>query len=225
MNKFQDMTGMKFGRLTVLERVPNLPNSRVTRWKCRCECGKIVEANRNNLLKEHVKSCGCLSTELKKQRSKKYNLFMPIYIGYTLNTNRPFIVDYEDYEKIKKYCWHETQYGYIATRNPDTKRIMLLHKLIMGEEGIVDHINRNRTDNRKVNLRIVTHQENSINKSMQKNNRSGITGVFYDKQRNKWASQLTFKGKKHFKRFNDKEEAIKYRKNCEQVYFKEYAPQ
>ena len=70
MNKFQDMTGEKYGRLTVLERVPNLPNSRVTRWKCICECGNIVEVNRNNLLHKRVSSCGCLSSELKRERSK-----------------------------------------------------------------------------------------------------------------------------------------------------------
>ncbi len=224
MNKFQDMTGKKYGRLTVLERVPNLPNSRVTRWKCICECGNMVEVNRNNLLHKKVKSCGCLASELTRERCKKYNTFIPVYIGYTTNTNKPFIIDYEDINKIKKYCWHETTNGYIATRNYNNGKILFLHKLILNTEGIVDHINRNRVDNRKTNLRIVTTQQNSMNKSMQKNNKSGIVGVFYNKERKKWVAQLTYKGKKIMKRVDTKEEAIIIRKNLEEKYFKEYAP-
>ena len=224
MNKFQDMTGMKFGRLKVLERVPNLPNSRVTRWKCKCDCGNIVFANRNNLLHKKCRSCGCLAREEKVKRNKKYNTYQKVYIGYTSNTNKEFLIDYDDYEKIKNYCWYETKQGYIATREPINKKIILLHKFIFSQNGTIDHINRNRKDNRKQNLRIVTIQQNTMNKSLQKNNKSGQCGVFYSKDRNKWVSQLTYNKHKIMKRFNTKEEAIEYRKSLETKYFGEYAP-
>jgi hypothetical protein len=224
MNKFDDLTGKKYGRLTVIERVPNLPNSRVTRWKCICECGKSVEVNRNNLLHKKVRSCGCLATELTRKRTKKYNNYIPLFVGYTTNTNKPFFIDYEDIEKIKEYCWHESKNGYIETRNFKTGKRIFLHKLILNTNKTIDHINRNKADNRKLNLRIVTPQQNCMNKSIQKNNKSGTPGVYFDSTRNKWVASLTYKGKRMFKRFETKEEAIETRKKLEKIYFKEYAP-
>lgn len=224
MNKFQDMTGMRFEKLIVLERVPNLPNSRVTRWKCKCDCGNIVFVNRNNLLHKKCKSCGCLAKEELLKRNKKYNTYKKVYIGYTTNTNKEFLIDYEDYEKIKDYCWYETSQGYIATRDSISKKVILLHKFIFSKNGMIDHINRNKKDNRKQNLRIVTAQQNTMNKSLQKNNKSGQCGVFYSQDRNKWVSQLTYNKHKIMKRFNTKAEAIKNRKMLEIKYFGEYAP-
>lgn len=224
MNKFVDMTGERYGRLVVLERVPNLPNSRVTRWKCLCDCGNIIEANRNNLLHKKVRSCGCLASELIRKRSKKYNIYEPVYIGYTANDNTPFFIDYEDFDKVKDFCWYTTANGYIATRDFNIDKVVYLHRLILNSGGVIDHINRNRTDNRKSNLRLVNAQQNCINKSIQKNNKSGITGVFYCNERKKWVAQLTYNGKKIMKRFDTKGDAIKTRKEFEELYFKEYAP-
>ena len=222
MNTFQDMTGMRFGILTVLQRVPNLPNSRVTRWRCKCECGNIVDVNRNNLLHRHSLSCGCLARENKIKRFKKYNSY--ICVGYTENTKQPFIIDCEDYEKIKEYCWSENRDGYIISRDSKSGKNIFLHRRIIKSDRIIDHINRNKKDNRKANLRIVTPQQNCMNKGIQRNNKSGVSGVYYDKSRERWVAQLTLNGKKHFKRFRTKTEAIVCRKNYEEKYFKEYAP-
>lgn len=63
-NKFDDLTGRRFERLTVIKRVPNLKNSRVTRWLCRCDCGKYTEVSRNNLLHKKCQSCGCLARDI-----------------------------------------------------------------------------------------------------------------------------------------------------------------
>lgn len=59
---FKDLTGQKFGRLTVVERVSNYisPNgARLTRWKCRCECGNEVIRTPHQLRKNPNASCGC----------------------------------------------------------------------------------------------------------------------------------------------------------------------
>ena len=172
-----------------------------------------------------VRSCGCLASELTKERSKKYNIYSPVYIGYTSNTNKPFFIDYEDIEKVKQYCWLEDNNGYISTRNFNTGKQILLHRLILSTDKMVDHINRNKKDNRKLNLRIVSAQQNSMNKSIQKNNKSGISGVYYCIERKKWVAHITYKGKKIMNRVNTKEEAIQLRKRYEEKYFKEYAPQ
>ena len=66
MSKLIDMTGEKFGRLTVLERVYDKEredNQHTTFWKCRCECGNYIIASRNHLKDGHIRSCGCLHDE------------------------------------------------------------------------------------------------------------------------------------------------------------------
>ncbi len=57
----KDLTGMKFGRLTVIE--PAKKHGKRTAWKCVCDCGKTVEAITCNLTRGHSLSCGCLKKE------------------------------------------------------------------------------------------------------------------------------------------------------------------
>lgn len=62
MGKFIDLTGQKFGRLIVLERVENYiqPNGTIkARWKCLCECGKHCVVCSSELRCGKTKSCGC----------------------------------------------------------------------------------------------------------------------------------------------------------------------
>lgn len=59
MSRAKDLTGMRFGRLTVIERVPS--NSRHARWKCLCDCGNYTEALSHNLKNGSKVSCGCAS--------------------------------------------------------------------------------------------------------------------------------------------------------------------
>lgn len=54
----EDLTGQRFGMLTVIEKVEN-KNGRVT-WKCKCDCGGIRISNANNIKSGKVKSCGCM---------------------------------------------------------------------------------------------------------------------------------------------------------------------
>ena len=224
---FVDLTNCRFGRLLVVKK-SNIKTSNTTKWECVCDCGKTIITDRTNLIKGRSKSCGCLAKELRVKRSKKYNKYMfrgDSVIGITNNTNKIFLVDKEDYFKIKEYCWVETKNNYLEARDSNQKKNIFLHNLILGfPKEVTDHINRNKADNRKSNLRLVTHQQNCINKSIQSNNKSGIAGVYFDKNRGKWVASLTYKGKKYFKRFNEKRIAIKERKKLEEKYFKEYAP-
>ena len=64
--------------------------------------------------------------------------------------------------------------------------------------NLVDHINRNRSDNRISNLRLANHCENQRNTSKLRNNTSGVTGVSWDKDRNKWRANCGFNGKSHY---------------------------
>ena len=85
----------------------------------------------------------------------------------------------------------------------------------------VDHINHNRLDNRKSNLRIVTRQENMYNKSEYKNNTSGVKGVKWNKDRQKWQVQINHNKKRiHLGLYSDLEEAKQVRLKAEEKYFK-----
>ena len=66
MNKVIDLTGKKFGKLTIVERTESkiLPSGQhITMWKCECECGAITIVSGANLRKGNTKSCGCLIGE------------------------------------------------------------------------------------------------------------------------------------------------------------------
>jgi hypothetical protein len=80
----------------------------------------------------------------------------------------------------------------------------------------IDHINRDKLDNRKSNLRFVTHKENTFNQSVRVNNKSGIRGISYDSSRKKWIATI---GNRSLGRFKTKDEAIEARVKAEQDYF------
>lgn len=93
-------------------------------------------------------------------------------------------------------------------------------------EGPIDHINRNKQDNRLNNLRACTNSENEYNKSLRKVNTSGVTGVTWVAKRNKWQVQIRCNKEQVFiGRFNNFEDAVKARKNGEKLYHKDFAPE
>lgn len=68
--------------------------------------------------------------------------------------------------------------------------------LLYGDfDGVVDHINRDESDNRAYNLRVVSQQQNTQNQRVTKGNASGLNGVVWDKNRNRWAARITVDGK------------------------------
>jgi len=80
----------------------------------------------------------------------------------------------------------------------------------------IDHINHNRSDNRLVNLRLATNQENCCNISKPINNTSGIIGVYWNKSTNKWRVKIEFNKKQiHIGYFTEFDEAVAARKEAE----------
>jgi hypothetical protein len=78
-----------------------------------------------------------------------------------------------------------------------------------------DHINHDKLDNRFINLRVASQQDNGRNRSINTNNKSGFTGVCWYKHTNKWRTQININGKKkHLGYFKDLAEAINARKNA-----------
>ena len=83
----------------------------------------------------------------------------------------------------------------------------------------IDHINHDRVDNRLINLRDVTHIENGRNRLIVSNNTSGVMGVCWSKNSNKWRAYIKFDGVQvslgYHIRYSD---AVDARKNAEILY-------
>ena len=79
MANIKDLSGMKFGRLTVLE-ITNIKLGSNYKWKCQCECGIIKIIAGGSLTRGMTKSCGCFGKENSKIASIKHGLYYnPIY--------------------------------------------------------------------------------------------------------------------------------------------------
>lgn len=142
---------------------------------------------------------------------------IPITGGYWLT------VDDADYEAVMRWSWCLTN-GYPSRRKTLSKnksKTVYLHRELMNPTGkhVVDHINGNKLDNRRENLRVCTHAQNMVNWN---NNRgeSKFRGVSWDKTRNKWKAQIQCNGKNRFiGRYSTEEEAAKaYNAEAEIVF-------
>ena len=105
-------------------------------------------------------------------------------------------------------------------------RLYRAHRLawlyVYGEwpEDQLDHINRNRSDNRIANLRAVTNKQNGQNASKSSNNTSGHPGIYWLKQSSKWRACIMHNYKDiHLGCFTNIEEAISARKAAEKTYW------
>jgi hypothetical protein len=221
----ENLIGVTFGHWTVIKII----NNRILLCECDCKDKTIKEVYKFNLQSGKSTSCGCYNKEIISNLKSKYNTYDltgEYGIGYT-SKEEPFYFDLEDYDKIKNYCWRKDKYKYIVTNEKeDDRKIIKMHRLIMNvydEDIKIDHIFHNRYDNRKKFLRIASNIENSQNRSLQSNNTSGYTGVWYDKKRNKWVAEIKVnKKKKHIGRFNNLQDAVIARKNAEIKYFGDF---
>lgn len=61
----KDLTGQKFGRLTVIKQLPNLKTEKYSypQWECKCDCGETVITTSGSLCSGKITSCGCLRRE------------------------------------------------------------------------------------------------------------------------------------------------------------------
>ena len=236
--------GVADSRLIVIKQAEDYVGSngkRKARYLCKCNCGsnKSILACASDIKNGHTLSCGCLQKERASKvgkQSKKYNnwideIFIDEHgsyrIGFTSNTNKEFYIDVEDYDKVKDYCWREcvdqTGYHYLASRDRENT-LLRMHNLIVGK--YYDHKDRNTFNNRKYNLRPATKNENARNKSLQINNKSGVSGVFFDRFCNKWRAYIGVNGKCFYVECcSNKENAIKARLKAEADYYGEFAPQ
>jgi len=104
-------------------------------------------------------------------------------------------VDASDYEWLSRYNWR-LQNGYAARR--DKARTSYMHREIARPpKGMtVDHINHNKLDNTRINLRVCTHQQNVHNNAKHAGSSSRFKGVGYNREKHKWFAKAYFEGKR-----------------------------
>lgn len=79
----------------------------------------------------------------------------------------------------------------------------------------LDHKNKNKADNKIANLRDIEHKENCRNRSKRSDNKSGVTGVYFNEKRNKWLCGIRVDGKYyHLGCFKDFDDAVDARKKA-----------
>lgn len=129
------------------------------------------------------------------------------YLEVALPCGSLYKVDICDKPLFEYLDWYNGHYGYLQIKVQG--HIKRYHRLISNcPEGlVVDHINRDTKDNRRVNLRNVTKQQNSIN---QPNTTGNYKGVSWSKHAKKWRATAKLDNKtKHLGYFELEEEAAK----------------
>ena len=114
-----------------------------------------------------------------------------------------FLVDPEDFERyVKPYSFTKVN-GYVRYSSCNDGLFgKLLHRVIMGVDDrwtLIDHIDGNRLNNSRSNLRVCTQQQNLCNRGKQTNNTSGFKGVSWLERKQKWRAMISNKFIGYFK--------------------------
>lgn len=146
----------------------------------------------------------------------------------SLTQGRFAIVDDRDFNWINQWKWcyqrcvrpsGEYQGYAIRSLHPGQMR---MHRLIIGAKKgqEVDHINRNKLDNRRGNLRIVTRNMNCHNINLRKDSQTGVKGVTWNKRTGKWRAYIQINSKQnHLGCFTSKRKAsLAYKKAANIIY-------
>ena len=148
--------------------------------------------------------------------------------------NNKCLLDVSDYLNLKNFYWRKGKQGYWIAFNKGSKEntCLRMHNVIIfglnysevvSENKMCDHINGDRSDNRKTNLRIVDRFQNNRNLSTRKDNTSGYHGMHYNKF-GEWETYINYDNIRiTLGRFHKKKYAIVSRMIAEYILYNEYS--
>lgn len=145
------------------------------------------------------------------------------------NVNGTFLIDLDIVDFVKTHKIYKSNEGYASYKiKKDDKTLnMRLHRYIMDVHNqsssiFIDHINQNKYDNRRSNLRITTQEGNNRNVKEYSHNTSGHKGVSWSKQRNCWESYIHKNNKKiNLGLYHDFNKAVAVREMAELIIYGE----
>jgi len=136
-------------------------------------------------------------------------------------------LDFDDYDRLRVFGWHATdRYAFRVEKIGDHRQTIYLHRDIMqAPPGVqVDHISGDTWDNRRSNLRLATRSQQNMNQKIRSTNKSGVTGVRWNDQKERWIARICAAGRKmELGRFKNFDDAVAARRAAEGRYFGEYA--
>jgi HNH endonuclease/AP2 domain len=140
------------------------------------------------------------------------------------NSDNVAVIDFKDWPKIHGLKFRLNRQGYAVTT---TKAKILLHLILLGKAPRGkewDHEDRDKLNNRRLNLRAITHLDNTRNRSLQINNTSGFRGVSWYRRDSRWRAQIKIRGHKKFLGlFDSKYEAAFAYNEAAEVAFRQFA--
>ena len=209
MTKINELSGQRFGMLTVLSRAGNDRHGKAL-WLCRCDCGAEKNILGANLLRGHSKSCGCTrQNDLTGKRIGRLTV-----LERTDQTSPR--------GKRRTYLWKcICDCGETVYRPTD--------KLTSGDLCMCESCAaRYATEHMRENAGYVDGTQISRIRSdkLISTNSSGVRGVYYDRRTHKWRARLKFKGKlMNFGSYSNFEDAVKARRQAEDEYYGELIEQ
>lgn len=207
MRNFSNLHGMVFGRLKVVSMSEKVQKR--TAWNCECLCGNLKIVRSDHLTLGRVKSCGCLRVDAKLTHGMYGTRIHHIWEGMKQRC---------DNKKSDKYH----RYGGRGIKYDQSWSIFQNFYKDMSE-GYQDGLELDRKDNdlgySKENCRWSTGSVQAYNRSFDKNNKTGKTGVFEIKD-GVFISYIDCNNQRiRLGRFDSKDEAIQARLQAEEKYF------
>lgn len=206
-------SGTRFGKLTVLRHCYDSKDRQA--YECQCDCGNHKIYTAAQLRKGNTKTCGkCKLNRFEKNGDEAF--------GYTRNGEK-FRFSSDVWDIVTQRNWRKTEKGYIVSGR--SKSLCFLHRLVVGasEDVLVDHINRDKADCRRENLRLATNSQNGANAPAYRSNKStGHKNVY----RNSGLFRVTIRknGKMHhFGYYKTLNEAVRVANSKRVELFGEFA--
>ncbi len=230
-----DLIGKKFNKLTVIKfdrieykRDSKGKNRNKGYWLCRCDCGKEVSIARNDLVTGKTKSCGCLNKEKWKKRSKIGKRRAKDLTGQRFNKLLVIGLDRVE-ERIFSNGKKNNIYYWKCRCDCGEEVIVSGRRLKDGRIKDCKDVKRNElktytqigNEFKKKNILKEGTRLDNLSGKLSKANTSGVRGVSFKKDKNKYKATIGFKKKTHFLGYFDNiEDAKKAREKAEDKYYK-----
>ena len=198
-----DITGQKYGKLTAIKLYHTTRNGAF--WLCQCECGNTCVASEDNLKAGKMISCGCVRESKRSLIGKKFGKLTVL-----AKTDERYSDGSILYECLCD-CGKTTVVRGDYLKNGNTVSCGCIAE---------QTLNAGRTKLKKAFFDGTNVRQISPDRKLNSNNKTGVKGVCWSSQKQKYRAQITFKGKVYHLGFYDKlEDAAKARKQAEEKMF------